>query len=105
MYNLGMAMKKFSTGKEHRESMESNHVPKCTTQVVTSAKFSSMNDGTFSDQLRHRSMICVFPPQCEGPMSHQTMAEDQVVHTVQDNSESQRGNVNSTGSEQLKVSI
>ena len=99
MYNLGMAMKKFSPGKEHKVSMESNHVPKRTTQVVTSAKFSSMDDGTFSEQLRHRSMICVFPPQ------YQTMAEDQVVHTYQDSSESERDNIHSTGSEQLKVSI
>ena len=105
MYNLGMAMKNFSPGKEHKVSMESNHVPKRTTQVVTGAKLSSMDDGTLSEQLRHRSMICVFPPQCEGPMSYQTMAEDQVVHTGQDNSESERDNINSTDSEQLKVSI
>ena len=51
-------------------------------------------------------MICVFPPQCEGPMSYQTMAEDQVVHSGQDNSESERDNIiKSTVSEQLKVSI
>ena len=105
MYNLGMAMKKFSPGEEHKVSMESNHVPKRSTQVVTSVKFSSMDDGTFSDQLRYRSMICVFPPQCEGPMSYQTMAEDRAVHTGQDNSESERDSINSTGSEQLKVSI
>ena len=105
MYNLGMAMKKFSTEKEHKVSMESNHVPKCTTQVVTSVKFSSMNDGNFNEQSRHRSMICVFPPQCEGPMSYQTMAEDQVVHTGQDRSESEIDSINSTGSEQLKVGI
>ena len=105
MYNLGMAMNEFSTGKEHKVLMESNHVPKHTTQVVTSAKLSSMDNGTFSEQLRHRSMICVFPPQCEGPMSYQTMAEDQVVHTGLDNSESERYNIKSTGSEQLKVSI
>ena len=66
MYNLGMAMKNFSPGKEHKVSMESNHVPKCTTQVVTSAKFSSMDE---------------------------------------DSSKSERDNINSTGSEQLKVSI
>ena len=100
-----MAMKKFSPGEEHKVSMESNHVPKRTTQVVTSAKFSSMNDNTFSEQLRHRSMICVFPPQCEDPMSYQTMEEDQVLHTGEDSSESERDNINSTGSEQLKVSI
>ena len=107
MYNLGMAMKKFSPGKEYRESMESNLVPKHTTQVVTSEKFSSMDDGIFSEQLRHRSMIIVFPSQCEGPMSYQTMAEDQIVHTGQDNSESdhERDNINGIGSEQLKVSI
>ena len=105
MYNLGMAMKKFSTGKEYRESVESNHVPKCTTQVVTSAKFSSMDDGTFSEQLRHKSMIIVFPPQCECPMRYQTMAEDQVVHTSQESSEFDSDSRNSNGSEQLKVSI
>ena len=105
MYNLGMAMKEFSTGKEHKVSMESNRVPKRTTQVITSAKFSLMDDDTFNEELRNRSMICVFPPQCEGPMYYQTMAEDQVVHTGQDSSESERDNINSTGSEQLQVSI
>ena len=98
-------MNEFSPGKEHKVSMESNHVPKRTTQVVTSAKFSSMDNDTFNEQLRNRSMICVFPPQCEGPMSYQTMAEDQVVHTGQDSSESERDNINSNGSEQMKVSI
>ena len=64
-----------------------------------------MDDGTFNEELRYRSMICVFPPQCEGPMSYQTMAEDQVVHTGQDSSEFDSNNRNSNGSEQLKVSI
>ena len=97
-------MEKSSPEKEDKESIASNYVPKHTPQVVI---ISSMDDGIFSEQLRHRSMICVFPPQCEGPMSYQTMAEDQVVHTGQDNSESERDiySENSNGSEQLKVSI
>ena len=64
-----------------------------------------MDDGNFNEELRHRSMIIVFPPQCEGPMSYQTMAEDQVVHTSQDSSEFDSDSRNSNGSEQLKVSI
>ena len=73
-------------------------------QVFTSVSFSSMDDDIFNEELRHRSMIIVFPPQCEGPMSYQTMAEDQVVHTGQDSSESERDSKSSTGCEQLKVS-
>ena len=77
-----------------------------TIQVFTSVNFSSMDDGIFIEESRHRSMICVFPPQCEGPMSYQTMAEDQVVHTGQDSSEAERdGSKINTRSEQLKVSI
>ena len=85
--------------------METDYVSKLISQVFT---ISSMDDDTFSEQLRHRSMICVFPPQCEGPMSYQTMAEDQVVHTGQDSSdssESERDSKNGNGSEQLKVNI
>ena len=82
--------------------MANNYVPKRTTQVFT---ISSVDNGILIEQLRHRSMIFVFPPQCEGPMSYQTMAEDQAVHTGQDSSESERESTNSTGSEQLKVSI
>ena len=49
----------------------------------------------------------MFSLESEGPMSYQTMAEDQVVHTGQDSSESERdSSKNSTsGSEELKVSI
>ena len=99
-----MAMEKSSPEKEDKESIQSNYVPKHTPQVVI---ISSMVDGIFNEQLRHRSMICMFPPQCEGPVSYQTMAEDQVAHTGQDNSESERDTYseNSNGSEQLKVSI
>ena len=102
-------MKKSSLKKEDKESIASNDISKniaTMTQVVASVKFSSMDDGIFNEKLRHRSMIIVFVPQCEGPMSYQTMAEDQVVHTGQDSSESERENSkNSTGSEQLKASI
>ena len=107
MYNLGMAMKKSSLKKEDKESIASNDISKniATAQVVTSVKFSSMNDGIFNEELSHRSMICVFPPQCEGPMSYQTMTDDQVVHTGQDSSESERDSKSSTDSEQMKVSI
>ena len=95
-------MKKFITEKENKESVESNYVSKHITQIFT---ISSMDDGNFNEELRHRSIICVFPLQCEGPMSHQTMAEDQVVHTGQDSSEFDSDSRNSNGSEQLKVSI
>ena len=79
MHNLGMAMKKLSTVRENKGSVEGKYAPRQIAQVVT---VSSVDDGIFSEELRHRSMIFVFPPQCEGPMSYQTMAEDQVVHTV-----------------------
>ena len=59
-------MKKFITEKENKESVESNYVSKRITQVFT---ISSMNDGIFNEELRHKSMIIVFPPQCEGPMT------------------------------------
>ena len=96
-------MKKFITEKENKESVESNYVSKHITQVFT---ISSMDDGNFTEELRHRPMLIVFPPQCEGPMSHQTMAEDQVVHTGEDSSEFDSDSRKySNGSEQLKVSI
>ena len=101
MYNLGMAMKKLSTVRENKGSVESKYAPRQIAQVVT---VSSVND-IFNEELRHRSLISVFPPQCEGPISYQTMPEDQVVHTGQDNSESERDSKNSTDSVQLKVSI
>ena len=99
MYNLGMAMKKLSRVRENKGSVESKYAPRQIAQVVT---VSLVDDGIFNEELRHRPMIFVFPPQCEGPMSYQTMAEDQVVHTGQDSCESER---DSTDSEQLKVSI
>ena len=94
-------MKKFITEKENKEkenkkSVESNYVSKHITQVFT---ISSMDDGNFNEELRHRSIIIVFPLQCEGPMGYQTMAEDQVVHTVQGNSEFDSDSRNSNGSE------
>ena len=100
-------MKKSSSEKEDKESIASNDISKniATTQVVTSVKFSSMDDGIFNEELRHRSMIIVFPPQCEGPVSYQTMTDNQVVHTGQDSSESERDSKSSTDSEQMKVSI
>ena len=97
-------MKKYSQEKDNKEYMANNYVPKRTTQVVTSSN--SMDDDIFNEELRHRPMVFVFPPQCEGPMSYQTTAEDQVVHTGQDNSESETDNSKiNTCSEQLKVSI
>ena len=98
-------MKKLSTVRENKGPVEINYAPRHYAQAVT---IGSMDDGIFNNQLRYRSMICVFPPQCEGPMSYQTMAEDQVVHTGQDSSdssESERDSENGNGSEQLKVSI
>ena len=62
-------------------------------------------DDTFNEELSDRPMILVFSPQCEDPMNYQTMAEDQVVHTGQDSSESEGDSKISTDSEQLKVSI
>ena len=65
-------------------------------------------DDIFNKELRHRPMILVFSPQCEDPMNYQTMAEDQVVHTGQDSSESEgdsKSSNYSTGSEQFKVRI
>ena len=65
-------------------------------------------DGIFNEELSNRPMIVVFSPQSEDPMNYQTMAEDQVVHTGQDSSESEgdsKSSNYSTGSEQLKVSI
>ena len=107
MYNLGMAMKKSSPEKEDKESIASNDILKniATAQVVASVKFSLVDDGIVNEEIRHRSMIFAFPPQCEGPMSYQTIADDQVVHTDQDSSESERDSKSSTGSEQLNVSI
>ena len=81
--------------------MTNNSVPNHTAQVVT---ISSMDD-TFNEELSDRPMILVFSPQCEDPMNYQTMAEDQVVHTGQDSSESEGDSKISTDSEQLKVSI
>ena len=93
-----------STEEEDNKSVQSNYVPKYTAQVFTSMNC-SMGDGIFNKELQHRSMISMFPPQCEGPMSYQTMAEDQVVHTGQHSCESERDSENSTDSEQLNVSI
>ena len=81
--------------------MTNNSVPNHTAQVVT---ISSMDD-TFNEELSDRPMILVFSPQCEDPMNYQTMAEDQVVHTGQDSSESEGDSKINTDSEQLKVSI
>ena len=103
-----MAITKSSLEKEDKESIASNDISKniATAQVVTSVNISSMNDGIFTEELRYRSMIFVFLPQCaEGPVSYQTIAEDQVVHTGQDSSEYERDSKSNTGSEQLKVSI
>ena len=88
-------MKKFITKKENKESVESNYVSKHITQVFT---ISSMDGGDFNEELRHKSMIIVFPLQCEGPMSYQTLAEDQVVQTGQDSSEFDSDSRNSNDS-------
>ena len=88
--------------RENKGSVESKYAPREIAQVVT---ISSVDDGIFNEELRHRSMIIMFAPQCEGPMSYQTMAEDQVVHTGQDSYESERESKSSTDSEQLKVNV
>ena len=93
-----MAMKRLSSEKEDKESMEGNYVPRHAAQVVT---ISSVDDSILNE--RHRPMIFMFSPQCEGPMNYQTMLGDKVVHADQNSSKSERASINGTGSEELKV--
>ena len=53
-----------------------------------------MDDGILNE--RHRSMIFMFSPQYEGPMSYQTMLGDEVVHADQNSSKSERASMNGT---------
>ena len=87
-----MAMKRLSSEKEDKESMEGKYVPRHTAQVVT---ISSVDDGILNE--RHRPMIFMFSPQCEDPMSYQTMLGDEVVHADQNSSKSERASMNGTG--------
>ena len=84
-------MKRLSSEKEDKESLEENYVPRHTAQVVT---ISSVDDGILNES--HRPMIFMFSPQCEGPMSYQTMLGDEVVHADQNSSKSERANMNGT---------